>query len=388
MLYRKVGDTGIDVSALGFGTMRFKGAENAAEIIARGLQLGMNYFDIGTAYSFNTSDDNAEAWTGAALRGVPRERLVLSAKAQCRGEGEPKVERGLGIATRDQMWQCLENSLKRVGVDWFDFYQLWDMSAPAHFAATCEGADTPLQALREAKEQGLIKHLGFTTHAKSAETVEWLRRVPDFRTVTIYYNFADLACEEVIDYAQANGIGVNIMGPLRGGLLVGESAAFARHLPELAGVPVQEIALRFLLSYPGVSSVLSGMNEIAHLEQNAAVAADEQTMTSAQRHAFLAAFTELTGGEPLCTGCKYCQGVCPEGLPVFWMMGLFQLHEVFHLASASQQLAGLHGKARADAGKCTACQTCVEACPQDLPIPERMKRMKQAVEELHAAAEE
>ncbi|MEN6547754.1 MAG: aldo/keto reductase, partial [Armatimonadia bacterium] len=151
MQYREVGDTGIKVSVLGHGTMRYKGAENAAEMIQHGLSLGLNYFDCGTAYGFKSPEDNAEAWVGAAIAGVPREQMVLSAKAQPR-LGEEKRERGLGINTRDGMWQCIEGSLKRLGVQSLDFYQFWDMSSATDFEAACrDGKDAPLQAVREAR---------------------------------------------------------------------------------------------------------------------------------------------------------------------------------------------------------------------------------------------
>ena len=110
------------VSALGIGTMRFKGRENAAEMIERELELGLTYCDIGSAYSYKAFDDNAEAWVGEAIAGKDRSKMVISAKAQPR-QGEPQVDKGLGINSRDQMAQCIENSLKRVGVGHFDFYQ-------------------------------------------------------------------------------------------------------------------------------------------------------------------------------------------------------------------------------------------------------------------------
>lgn len=387
MQYRPVGDTGVQVSALGIGTMRFKGRDNAAEMIERELELGLTYFDIGSAYSFESFEENAEAWVGAAVEGRDRSQMVLSAKAQPR-PGEARVERGLGINSRDQMWTCVENSMKRVGVDRFDFYQFWDMSDPAHFEAACVGDDTPLDALREAKEQGLVDHLGFTTHGKPDDIIAWLERVPEFRFITLYYNFSDRYPERVIDFAHDNGIGVAIMGPLRGGLLVGESELFAEHLPELAGMPVQEIALRFLLSSPAISTVLSGMNDIAHLEQNAAVASLETPMTDEQRRRFIEAFREFSKGEALCTGCRYCMGACPQGLPVFRLMGLLQVYEVFRLASAAPQIARLHESKRIDLAKCVACGECVEACPQDIPVPERIERLAALAEELHNSADQ
>jgi predicted aldo/keto reductase-like oxidoreductase len=382
--YRPVGDTGITVSALGFGTMRFKGPENAAEIINRGRELGLTYYDIGSAYSFKSFDENAEVWTGAAIKGVPREEMVLSAKAQPRA-GEPRIDRGLGISTRDQMWECIENSLKRVGVEWFDFYQLWDMSADDHFETGCIGKDTPLQAMREAKEQGLVRHLGFTTHARPELVIRMLKEVSDFRTITLYYNFTDRAPEEALAYAAQNGVGVKIMGPLRGGLLTGHSPAFERALPEFAGSPVQEIALRFLLGTDGVSSVLSGLNEIAHLEQNASYV-DLPPMTAEQRSRFIAAFQEFSKGEPLCSSCRYCMGSCPQHLPVMQHMGLYQLHAIFEISSGDKMIAGAINNERQDPRKCTGCGSCVEKCPQKLPIPERMAKLAELSAALQSAA--
>ncbi len=384
MQYREVGDTGITVSTLGFGTMRFKSKENAAEIIHHGLPLGLTYFDIGSAYSYKAFDDNAETWTGEAIRGVPREKMVLSAKAQPRA-GEARVEVGLGINTRDQMWQCVENSLKRVGVEWFDFYQLWDMSAEDHFEAGCQGPDSPLQALREARDQGLVKHLGFTSHGSPEHVIRCLEAVPDFRFVTVYYNFNDRGPERAIDFAADRGVGVCIMGPLRGGLLVGESEAFARALPELQGLEIQEVALRFLLGTRGVTTVISGMNEPAHLEQNARVAALPEPMTAAQREQFLRAFGEFSKGEGLCTGCNYCADACPQGLPVMGLMGNYQLHEIFGVVSVAPQIAGLHGQEKGPAA-CTGCEECVEKCPQKLPIPARMERLTALAAELAGTA--
>lgn len=383
MQYREVGDTGIKVSILGHGTMRYQGRDNAIEMVRHGLSLGMNYFDCGTAYSFTAPDDCAEAWVGAAIAGVPREQLVLSGKAQPR-HGEEKRDRGLGINTRDGMWQCIEGTLGRLGVSQLDFFQLWDMSAPDHFDAACRpGDDTPLAAMREARDQGLVKHLGFTTHDPLPdEVIGWLQQVPDFKIVTAYYNFNDRSPERMLDFAHEHGAGCVVMGPLRGGLLVGQSEVFQRAMPEFEGAPVQEIALRFLWGSPSVTTVISGMNEIAHMDENAAVADAANTMTAEQRHRFIAAFREFTGGEPLCSGCRYCAGSCPEGLPVWSMVGYYQLAEVFGVQSGRDEVAKMVGSERSNPEVCTACGSCVEKCPQNLPIPKYMEQMAELSEKL------
>jgi len=374
MQYRPVGNTGVEVSVLGIGTMRFKSRENAVAIIQRALKLGLTYIDCGAAYSFKSFDDNAEAWVGAAIQGCDRSKLVLSAKAQPR-KTDARPDRNLGINTRDQMWACIENSLKRVGVGQFDFYQFWDLSAPDHFHAACIGKDSPLKALREARDQGLVRHLGFTSHAGPDFVIECLNRVPDFQFITVYYNFTNRYLEEAINYAYDHGVGVAVMGPLYGGLLVGESDAFTDALPELHNMPVHEIAFRFLFSLPQLSTVLSGMNELAHLKENAAIASDHVELTPGQCERFVKAFQEFSQGEALCTGCRYCDNACPFELPIYQLMNTYQLHQIFGLPAGEQQLERLKGNAKADPSKCEACGQCTEKCPQRLPIAKRMERL-------------
>jgi hypothetical protein len=373
MQYRPVGNTGLKVSALGIGTMRFNGRENAVEIVRRAIKLGLTYIDIGAAYSFKSFDDNAEAWVGEAIRGLDRSRLVISAKAQPR-KGEARVDRGLGINTRGQMWACIENSLKRARVERLDFYQLWDVSQPAHFEAACGGKDSPLVALREARDQGLVGHLGFTTHGGPDDIIEWLDRVPDFRFITVYYNFTNRYVEEAIGYASDHQVGVAIMGPLYGGLLVGHSDAFDDALLELREMPVHEIAFRFLFSNPAISTVLSGMNEIEHLEENAAVASDKARLTPGQCERFVRAFQDFSQGEALCTGCRYCDNSCPVELPIYQLMNTYQLSQLFGLPAGDEQLERLKQK-QIDPAKCSACGKCSDKCPQGVPVAKRMKRL-------------
>ena len=374
MQYRPVGNTEARVSMLGIGTMRFKGRENAAQIIRHAVKLGLNYIDIGAAYSYKSATENAEAWVGEAIQGLDRSKLVISAKAQPR-KGEARVDRGLGIHTRDQMWKCIETSLKRVGVSYFDFYQLWDMSAAAHFEAACGGTDSPLLALREAREQGLVRHIGFTSHGGPDDIIQWLGRVPDFRFITVYYNFTNRYVEEAIAYAHDHGVGVAIMGPLYGGILVGHSRAFDDALVELRRMPVQEIAFRFLFSNPTISTVLSGMNEIAHLEENAAIARDKAGLTAGQCERFVRAFQDFSKGEALCTGCRYCDNVCPFELPIYQLMSTYQLSQIFGLPAGDEQIERLREQGKLDAAKCQACGKCTEKCPRHIPVAKRMKHL-------------
>ena len=380
MLYRPVGNTGVEVSALGIGTMRFKSRENAVAVVRRAIELGLTYIDCGAAYSFKSADDNAEAWVGEAIQGADRSKLVISAKAQPR-RGEPRVERHLGISTRDQMWTCLEQSLEHLGCEYFDFYQFWDMSQLPHFNAACIGKDAPLKALREAQEQGLVRHIGFTTHGSPEDIIAWLQRIPDFRFITVYYNFTNRYVEEAINYAYEHSVGVAIMGPLYGGLLTGYSEAFGEALVELHDMPVHEIAFRFLYANPAISTVLSGMNDLDHVEENAAVASDTARLTPGECERFVRAFMDFSTGEALCSGCRYCDNACPFELPIAKLMNTYQLSQIFGIPAGEKQLEELRAKGTIDPSVCEACGECTERCPQNLPIAKRMERLAALLQE-------
>ena len=368
MEQRKTARWQVAPSLLGFGAMRLPQTaegtidrERSDAMLRLAYESGVTYYD--TAYTYHREE--SEPYLGSFLKGYDRTTFQVATKLPC-----------WQVESLDDAKRIFADQANRIGVEYFDFYQLWDMSAPDHFETACIGPDTPLAAMREAKEQGLVKHLGFTTHNPIGDQViDWLGQVPDFKFITVYYNFTDTAPEKVIDYAREHGVGVCIMGPLRGGLLVGESPAFERALPEFAGLPVQEIAIRFLLGNPGVATLISGMNEIEHMDQNARVASLEDPMTPEQRERFIQAFRDFTKGEPLCTGCRYCAGACPEHLPVWMMMPMYQLAEVFEVPSARKMVAKMVGSERMDPSKCIACGVCVEKCPQNLPIPERMEKL-------------
>ena len=374
MQYRTLPRSGLEISTLSFGTMRFTGPDNPAEIIDAGLPLGLNYIDAGAAYSYRDRDDNAESWVGRALVGKDRGQLVVSSKAQCNPVRPPDTDRAVHIVTRDQMWQCLENSLRRLRLEWLDFYQVWDMSTPEQFEVVT-APDGPLEAMREAKEQGLVKHLGFTTHDQPDNVIRYLEQLPDIEFITVYYNFSERYPEKAIEFARRQGVGVAIMGPLRGGLLIGESPVFKQALPEL-DAPVQELAFRFLLSTPGVTTCLSGMNEAAQVHENAAIAADPVPMTPEQRQRFIDAYQALTQGKPVCSGCRYCGGVCAEGLQIYALMQLHQMYFIFGIRDrALEPLRQDRQQDSLNADRCTACEVCLERCPSKVDIPGRMKEL-------------
>lgn len=117
------------------------------------------------------------------------------------------------------------------------------------------------------------------------------------------------------------------------------------------------------------------MNEINQMHQNAGYADAADTMTADQPARFIAAFQEFGHGQPLCSGCRYCAGSCPQGLPAWSMVGYYQLADVFGTQSGLEAVAKRGMDGQPDPNKCAACEACVKRCPRHLPIPDHMKRM-------------
>jgi len=299
MQYRPFGNTGATVSALGFGAMRLPMTEDgqhvdeerAIAIIQRALELGVNFVDTAPYYCQKES----EIVVGKALKGW-RDRVYVSTKNP--------IEDGSGAHWRER----LERSLCQLGMDYVDFYHVWGISWQT-YVERINIPDGPLEAARRAKEEGLIKHISFSFH----DTPEALIRLIDtghFETMLVQYNLLDRQNEAAIHHAQAKGLGVAIMGPVGGGRLGVASPEFQKLLPQRVSTP--ELALRFVLSHPGVSLALSGMSTTAMVEENVATASRPAPLRCEEMQRIQQALEENERlAELYCTACGYCLP-CPN----------------------------------------------------------------------------
>jgi hypothetical protein len=141
---------------------------------------------------------------------------------------------------------------------------------------------------------------------------------------------------------------------------------------------VPELALRFVLSNPNVSVALSGMSEMKHVDENLATCAEAVSLTTEDRHDVEEHLARLKKMSDLyCSGCGYCKP-CSSEVDISRVFGLYNQARTYGLwGQARNAYAGLLKKEKA-ADKCTECEECLEKCPQDIPIPERLK-------EAHAA---
>ena len=359
MQYREFGNTGIKISALGFGAMRLPADEDmAVRVIQRAFELGVNYLD--TAFVYGES----EKICGRALKGW-RDKIYLSTKNPLRD------------ATVEGWWSRLNESLEKLDVDCIDFYQVvhglrWDSFND--YLLKGGGMD----AVRKAKEQGMIKHICFSTH-DTPENLIKLIDTGEFAGMTLQYNLLDRGNEPVMAHACESGMGVIVMGPVGGGRLGAPSEQIRKMIPGDVKSSA-EVALRFVLSNPNVTSAISGMGALEMVEENVAVANREEPLSSDEQKAVEDALNEVKRlSELYCTGCNYCMP-CPNEVNIPENFKLMNTHKLYGLTeharggynSLSDPEKPKRGK---KAEECVECGLCEPKCPQNIPIMAQLKEV-------------
>ena len=377
MQYRKFGNTGFEISALGFGCMRLPeiqhedgswevDQEKTTKMLLHAYDLGVNYFD--TAYFY--CHGNSEIAIGKALKGV-RDKVCISTKC-------PMDQ----VKVKEDYEAMLDKSLAKLDTDHIDFYHFWAINQKV-FEEKILGLGLLEEAVR-LKKAGKIRHISFSFH----DTPEALKFIidngPQLESVLLQYNLLDRTNEEMITYAAQKGLGVVVMGPVGGGRL-----AAPTELSQKLGsgnLHTYELALRFVLGNPDVCCALSGMQNCTMVEQNAAVASLEQPMTTEQWKQVgdslenLKKFSEL-----YCTGCGYCQP-CPKGIQIPKIFQFYTYHNVYGL----HELAGKSFRNYVNNEKtpgatskdCVNCGYCEKKCPQHLKVRELLKKAERVLETL------
>lgn len=365
MQYREIGNTGIRLSALGFGAMRLpQDEETAIEVLHRAFELGVNYLDTAVVYG------ESERVCGRALKGW-RDRIYLSTKNP------------LHDSTIEGWWSRLNQSLERLDTDYIDFYQVvhglsWD--SYERFLIEAGG----MKAVRQAQDQGLIRHVCFSCHDRPENIVK-LIDTGEFEGMTVQYNLLDRSNEQPIAHAASQGMAVIAMGPVGGGRLAAPSEQIRRMIPTEVRSSA-EVALRFVLSNPNVTCAISGMNTIEMVEENVVTASRQEPLSSDEHDAINQSLEENRRlAELYCTGCNYCMP-CPNEVNIpenFRLMNLHRLygltdHARFVYSRLSNPEKPKRGKKAAD---CIECGECEPKCPQNIPIIKQLKEVAEALGE-------
>ena len=367
---------GADIKKLGFGLMRLprKGdafdIEQIKEMTDRFLAAGFTYFD--TAWAYAGSED---AIRQALVERYPREKFQLATKnaawIQCK--------------TRQDAIAQFETSLRQTGAGYFDFYLLHNLGE--HRTHFFDDFDM-WTFVQEKKQEGLIRHAGFSFHSTPEELDEILTKHPEAEFVQLQINYADwenpaIQSRGCYEIARKHGKPVVIMEPVKGGMLANPPESVTNILRDAEpDASPASWAIRFAANLPGVITVLSGMSNLAQMDDNLSFMRDFAGLTDAQKNTIERA-QEALRAIPLipCTTCNYCAKVCPNDIGIsgtFTAMNLLTLYQDKEKAVGQENwLVGGHG--RKSAAECVQCGACEEVCPQHIAIREELIRSCEAL---------
>ena len=335
---------------LGFGLMRLPmngdtvDYATVSQMVDVFLEAGFNYFD--TAHPYLQGQSEMAVKTCLSSR-YPREKFILANKLSANF-----------FQTREEIRPLIEKQLELCGVEYFDFFLLHAMGAERHKKMTDLDA---YDIVQELKAEGKLRHVGFSFHDSPAVLEQILTEQPEMEFVQLQFNYVDytdlhVRSRECYEICRKYDKAVFIMEPVKGGSLV--------NLPEEAlalmeGKSPAGYALRFAAGFEGVEMVLSGMSNMAQVEDNVKTMGDFQPLSDKEQEMLAKVRTIYQAQNRIpCTACRYCTDGCPVNIDI---PGIFQA--VNEKQPVPEEIP------------CVACGQCETACPQQLPIRELLKRI-------------
>lgn len=210
--------SGLKVHPVSLGGMRFpEDIDQAVALIRQAIDSGMVYIDTSRGYL------DSEVKLNKALKDGYREKVILSTKCS---PWIKKVE-PTDNASADCTFRRIVESMERLGVEYLDFYQIWNILSPECYEkATRKGG--MVDGIKKAMDQGLVKHTGFTTHDTPENISRYIDEADWCETILFTYNMLNPTYKDIIAKAHDKGIATVVMNPIGGGMLAEDSAVLKK----------------------------------------------------------------------------------------------------------------------------------------------------------------
>jgi predicted aldo/keto reductase-like oxidoreductase len=372
MQYRRFGKLDWKVSALGFGAMRLPVIDNdqanvdepeAIRMIRYAIDHGVNYLD--TAYPYHGG--NSERIVGRALKDGYREKMKLATKLPARM-----------CESADDFDRFFNEQMERLDTGKIDFYLLHGLNGRSWPKVRDLGV---LQWAEKKMAAGQFDHLGYSFH-DDLDVFKEIVDAYDWTMCQVQYNYMDIetqAGRKGVEYAANKGLAVVVMEPLRGGKLgkqpepvmkVWDSASHKRSPAEWA--------LLWVLDQPEISVALSGMSTMEQVVENVQVASRSAPgmLTDEELALYDRVREAYQGLSPIpCTACGYCMP-CPNGVDIprnFQIYNDAVMYDDMRIGRFYYRGGRIEEEQRAD--QCIECGDCLDACPQEIPIPDWLKKV-------------
>ncbi|AGC68014.1 NADP-dependent oxidoreductase domain protein [Thermoclostridium stercorarium subsp. stercorarium DSM 8532] len=375
MEYRKFSKFEKPVSLFGIGCMRLPTVtkenktvideDEAIRMIRYGIDQGVNYID--TAYGYH--DGQSEIVVGKALADGYREKVYLATKLP------------VWLAKEYSDFERLLNEqLKKLNTDHVDFYLLHALNKDRWETVNKLNV---FDFLEKARASGKIRYICFSFH-DDYNTFRKIIDAYDWDMCQIQLNIMDMheqATVEGLKYAGSKGIPVVIMEPLKGGKLASSVTPDIEAVWNKSTVkrtPV-EWAFRWLYNFPEIAVILSGVSNMEQLKDNLRIFSDAKANSMTEEELALVEEVRnlyLSKTKVPCTNCKYCMP-CPQGVSIPRIFNI-----VNNAAMYNEWNEGRGGyreliEKKNDATQCIECGQCESACPQSIPVIQKLKEAHQ-----------
>ena len=340
VIYRTLGNTGLKVSAVGYGL----GYDPEPDIVARCIDLGINYFDTAPNYA----NGESERILGASIKGK-RDKVVISTKANTR--------------TRAEILKEMDASLKNIGTDHVDVYHLHARDTPER------APDETIEALQILKQQGKTRAIGISCHDPNNMADYIIKCKLDVVQTTYSYAigapFRDAAIKKLHDA----GIGVIAMKVIIGLTTAPKDRS---QKPKLKAKETPVAALRWVLRNPAIDTTVPHHGSVKEAEMNV------RAMTGSYSPADekLLYVRNEQNRSYYCRMCYQCKGQCPRGVPVTDELRFLAYNDFGrNLFQAHLSFMELPGKVRNV--RCSDCTSCVIQCPNGVMVRDRLIRAQE-----------
>jgi hypothetical protein len=352
--------SGFQIPRANIGAMRLPGnIDEAVALIRYAIDSGMRYIDTSRGYG------DSEIKLGKALKDGYRQKVILSTKwAPWITKLEPTDD-----TSADCVRKRIDESMKRLDVEYLDYYQVWNIDSPEHYAqAIAKGG--MLDGIRKAIDEKRVGHTGFTTHDTPENIARYVQEADWCEIILFTYNLLNRRYAPAIAAAHAKGIGTIIMNPVGGGKLGENSERFLAQASNVGARNVPDLAMRYILSNQNVTTIISGISKKSDVD--AAIAAADAPAFSTDLMASIEAFLDgiAKGNDGFCTGCKYCLP-CPQEINIPAVLSCIHDHRFLGFQKNARERYKQIKEAKAD--QCAQCGQCEPKCTQKLKIAEEME---------------